>query len=214
MKKKGICLFIGFIFLISPLFAQSNPDSLCGIKSILVIYKHFGITPELKETGNLIRKYPNEMSMYQVSRVLEKKGLYTKGVKIGLEELRNTKIPAILYIYPNHFVVFKEYKNKKFEIIDLPKKYTLTEKQLSTSYSGFALLVSKDERQFPEIKRQCSDIRFDRHTYNFGKVKSGKKINYTFRFKNKGTKPLVIKNVRASCGCVVSEVSSTPKTGQ
>ena len=46
--------------------------------------------------------------------------------------------------------------------------------------------------------------------YNFGKATEGEKIIYNFRFKNSGTKPLVITNTRASCGCTVPEKPEKP----
>lgn len=37
--------------------------------------------------------------------------------------------------------------------------------------------------------------------YDFGKATEGEKIAFSFRFRNTGTKPLVILNAAASCGC-------------
>jgi len=42
------------------------------------------------------------------------------------------------------------------------------------------------------------------------KVKEGEKVEVTFRFKNTGTKPLVVDNVSASCGCTVPEKPEEP----
>ena len=46
--------------------------------------------------------------------------------------------------------------------------------------------------------------------YNFGKVAEGEKVTYNFRFKNIGSKPLVITNTSASCGCTVPEKPERP----
>ena len=46
--------------------------------------------------------------------------------------------------------------------------------------------------------------------YNFGKVAEGEKVTYNFRFKNVGTKPLVISSTSASCGCTVPEKPDRP----
>ena len=46
--------------------------------------------------------------------------------------------------------------------------------------------------------------------YNFGKAVEGEKISYNFRFKNIGTKPLIIINTIASCGCTVPEKPEQP----
>lgn len=47
-------------------------------------------------------------------------------------------------------------------------------------------------------------------TYNFGKVTDGEKVEYNFRFKNSGLKPLIITNATASCGCTVPQKPEMP----
>jgi len=44
-------------------------------------------------------------------------------------------------------------------------------------------------------------ITFTETNHDFGKVEKGVELAYEFRFKNEGEDTLVIKNVRASCGC-------------
>lgn len=46
--------------------------------------------------------------------------------------------------------------------------------------------------------------------YDFGTIKEGEKAEFSFRFKNTGTKPLIIENASASCGCTVPEWSTEP----
>ncbi|MEP6616598.1 MAG: DUF1573 domain-containing protein [Ginsengibacter sp.] len=46
--------------------------------------------------------------------------------------------------------------------------------------------------------------------YNFGKVTDGEKVEYNYRFINSGTKPLIISDARASCGCTVPEKPDAP----
>ena len=41
--------------------------------------------------------------------------------------------------------------------------------------------------------------------YNFGTITDGEKVEYSYRFKNTGTNPLVIIDAHASCGCTVPE---------
>ena len=45
---------------------------------------------------------------------------------------------------------------------------------------------------------------------DFGKVKEGEKLDVVFRFKNTGSKPLVISRVWAQCGCTVAETPQKP----
>jgi len=46
--------------------------------------------------------------------------------------------------------------------------------------------------------------------YNFGKITDGEKVEYSYRFKNTGTKPLVIVDASASCGCTVPQKPEKP----
>jgi len=45
---------------------------------------------------------------------------------------------------------------------------------------------------------------------DFGKMKEGENLDVSFRFKNTGTKPLIISNVTAGCGCTVPETPKKP----
>jgi hypothetical protein len=44
----------------------------------------------------------------------------------------------------------------------------------------------------------------DSNVYDFGTVQKGEKIEHTFRFKNTGKSDLIIRKVRASCGCTAT----------
>src|SRR5258707_15844859 len=48
-------------------------------------------------------------------------------------------------------------------------------------------------------------ITWDKNTHDFGDITQGEKVEYTFKFTNSGTEPLVITNVEVTCGC------TTPK---
>ena len=58
-------------------------------------------------------------------------------------------------------------------------------------------------------------ISFTTDHHDFGNVLQGKTVEYTFRFENKGTEDLLIKEVTTSCGCTAALVSSsTVKPGE
>ena len=46
--------------------------------------------------------------------------------------------------------------------------------------------------------------------YNFGNVTDGDKVEYSYRFRNTGNKPLIIASAVASCGCTVPEKPEEP----
>jgi hypothetical protein len=61
-------------------------------------------------------------------------------------------------------------------------------------------------------------IKFEKETHDFGKIKEENgSVTYTFKFLNDGSTPLVIQNVRPSCGCTTPDWSKEPvlpgKTG-
>lgn len=45
------------------------------------------------------------------------------------------------------------------------------------------------------------EISFEMTEYNFGTVKKGSDMKCEFKFKNTGKSPLILNNVKASCGC-------------
>jgi len=51
-------------------------------------------------------------------------------------------------------------------------------------------------------------LYFSETKHDFGKVKEGNIVEYTFKFHNKGKETLKIKDVRTSCGCTAALVSS------
>jgi len=55
------------------------------------------------------------------------------------------------------------------------------------------------------------DIKFEEEIYNFGQVpEDGGKVSHTFRFTNEGEQPLVVHNVKASCGCTTPDWTRKP----
>ena len=53
-------------------------------------------------------------------------------------------------------------------------------------------------------------ISFDRTEHDFGRVDEGGRITTEFTFKNEGMAPLVLSNVRASCGCTTPSWPKEP----
>lgn len=54
------------------------------------------------------------------------------------------------------------------------------------------------------------DIIFDEKSIDFGSVTDGETAKITFKFYNSGTAPLVLKSVKASCGCTASDWPKQP----
>lgn len=61
-------------------------------------------------------------------------------------------------------------------------------------------------------------IKFENTEHDFGTIKAGEKVEYTYKFANDGTADLLITDAKASCGCTVPDYTKTPvapgKTGE
>lgn len=56
-----------------------------------------------------------------------------------------------------------------------------------------------------------TNLKFDKEVIDFGKIKEGGgPVSGTFKFKNTGTKPIVIYNITSSCGCTTPEWRKEP----
>ncbi len=53
-------------------------------------------------------------------------------------------------------------------------------------------------------------IQFDVESFDFGTVEEGDKADKTFTFKNTGNQPIILSNVRASCGCTTPNWTREP----
>lgn len=53
-------------------------------------------------------------------------------------------------------------------------------------------------------------IKFETETHDFGDVTKGEKVTYVFKFTNVGDEPLILTNVRPSCGCTTPSWTKEP----
>jgi hypothetical protein len=54
-----------------------------------------------------------------------------------------------------------------------------------------------------QVDPNATSIAFEKTIHDFGTLKEGASVSYTFEFKNTGNKPLLISNAKGSCGCTV-----------
>ena len=57
---------------------------------------------------------------------------------------------------------------------------------------------------------QITQIEFDTETHDFGRVKSGEILTYSFVFSNQGEAGLIISKAEADCGCVQATIPVEP----
>lgn len=60
------------------------------------------------------------------------------------------------------------------------------------------------------INPNAAKLNFKEETYDFGEVPEGPQVTHEFKFTNTGKEPLVLTNVRASCGCTTPSWPKEP----
>lgn len=60
------------------------------------------------------------------------------------------------------------------------------------------------------VNRNDAVIRFKGQEYDFGTISLKEEVYYGFEFSNPGKTPLVISNVKTSCGCTIPEWPRKP----
>jgi len=62
----------------------------------------------------------------------------------------------------------------------------------------------------PQDTTNVAKISFEEDMYDFGQVSEGEKVNHVFSFTNTGKVPLVINDVKSTCGCTVPDWPEDP----
>jgi hypothetical protein len=68
---------------------------------------------------------------------------------------------------------------------------------------GFAFSASAQDNQKAEFK-------FNEEKHDFGKIPQGTPVTTVFEFTNIGTEPLILTEVRPTCGCTIADYTKTP----
>lgn len=72
-------------------------------------------------------------------------------------------------------------------------------------------LRSRQTQPVQTVQAASKDsIVFEKLEHDYGTIAQGSDGNTEFKFTNKGKSPLVLSNVRASCGCTTPEWTKTP----
>ncbi|MEP6738081.1 MAG: DUF1573 domain-containing protein [Chryseolinea sp.] len=71
------------------------------------------------------------------------------------------------------------------------------------SLAPAAAAETKPEGPLPTMEFQTTD-------HDFGTIKEGDIVEYSYAFKNTGAAPLIIQNAQGSCGCTASDWTKAP----
>lgn len=106
------------------------------------------------------------------------------------------------------FVAAGACTNKKLEnnIKSLEKRVAELEKRSGIAPTNAIQPVAASQQSPGEV----AVISFEETDYDFGTVQEGDIVNYTFKFTNTGSAPLLISKATATCGCTVPQWPKEP----
>lgn len=55
-----------------------------------------------------------------------------------------------------------------------------------------------------------AEFKFVSEKYDFGKIPQGKPVTTNFEYTNIGEEPLILTDVRPTCGCIIADYTKTP----
>ncbi len=70
--------------------------------------------------------------------------------------------------------------------------------------------TKKDDKPIVLVNPNAPVVNFKEETYNFGEVSEGPQVTHEFKFTNDGKEPLILSNVKASCGCTTPSWPKDP----
>ncbi len=75
----------------------------------------------------------------------------------------------------------------------------------------FIFSCSSDEKKSVQVDTgDTTTVDFYNSEFDFGTIDQGEQVSYSYKFKNTGKKPLLIREVHTSCGCTASSYSKEP----
>lgn len=89
-----------------------------------------------------------------------------------------------------------------FFVLNGERQNRQTFRVIATIVEDFSQWTEKEMENAPRIK-------FDQTKFDFGTIKQGEHVEHEYKFTNTGKSPLLIRRVKASCGCTATNLSSS-----
>lgn len=74
----------------------------------------------------------------------------------------------------------------------------------------FSISVMAQQPVTESASQNGPKITFKEAEYNFGEIQQGEKVEHVFTFENSGTEPLILSNVKTTCGCTATDWPRDP----
>lgn len=132
----------------------------CGAASLVMVlayHGHHASLPEVRQACGVSRDGANALAIVRAARGY---GLDAKGAKLGMEQLDQLPLPAILHWDFNHFVVLERLTKTKVILVDPAcGRRTMSLEDMSRHFTGVALIFSiteafqKKRKTYPSLAK-------------------------------------------------------------
>ena len=144
-------------------FVAASELNECGLACLAAISGYFDSEPGLADMGRMAVPSGRGETLLELRNLAEKIGLAARGVKVGVEALKQLAVPAILHWDMNHFVVLERVKQNGIVIMDpAAGRMVVPWTDVDRSFTGIALetRVSRDWKKARGAKRRISVLDF------------------------------------------------------
>jgi hypothetical protein len=121
--------------------------------------------------------------------------IWTKSVPVSIDPKQVLQLPFMYSAYRKNEL---GYVFDRIQLItdddQMPEKELIVVANIKKVYNKLS----------PEQMKTAPKIIFDSTEHDFGTIKDGDVVSYEFKFKNTGKDPLIIYNVKSSCGCTTT----------
>ena len=80
----------------------------------------------------------------------------------------------------------------------------------TVSFAQQAKTGTADKTTQANANPNAPTVDFKEESYNFGDISEGPQVTHEFKFTNNGKEPLILSNVKASCGCTTPSWPKDP----
>jgi hypothetical protein len=171
-----------------------------------------GIPVTLDRVVALLPSGPRGHSLLELAQALESLGCTVDGIAEPLDAFaEEPRTPAIVRLRdPDHFMLVASVTDQRVAGYDAHGERASGDiEQLRGRWTGQMLVVRKARTD--DVQRDGPSIDFDTLLLDKGDVPAtGKPVEFTFRFVNKGGAALAIEKVSPGCGCMESHAPEQP----
>jgi hypothetical protein len=192
-----------------------------------------------EKVKNVEDEYPNEVGTIRLDKVLanfasiyndeiktETINIINKGTENVVVTVNESQLPAYIKISIEPSTIQKDqtgiitisFDGSKVDDWDYVRAlfYLYLNGTINTNTKITATAIVKE--RFDETEKEnAPKIEFESTEFDFGSLKQGESVDYTYTFKNTGKSDLIIRKTRASCGCTAinstAEAIAPGKTG-